>query len=253
MGIAGFFNRLKSLGFFQHEIKDLKVIADAQLPLAALEKLSQFAEIIPFSTQKIVYPAISGHPDIFFSQTDENLLITAPNLPEKYYQILQESAISYIKGKTPLGMKYPETALYCALSGKDFIIHNFKITDEVLKNQSLDKKKYSIHQGYTRCSLFHFSNRALILSDRKALKILSENFDTFYISPDSIILPGMPHGFIGGALGSFEDKVFLTGSLQFLKEGQELKRWIHKKGFELIELYQGPIFDGGSLLFIRKN
>ena len=63
------------------------IIADNRIPPQAKEKLSEYGEIINFSTKGITYEAISGHPDIFFCQVN-NKLIVAPNLPDLYKNTL---------------------------------------------------------------------------------------------------------------------------------------------------------------------
>ena len=65
------------------------IFVDEKIPPKACEKLAEYGEVIKFKTNEIVYEAISGHPDIFFSQM-ENQLVVAPNLPPFYFQKLKE-------------------------------------------------------------------------------------------------------------------------------------------------------------------
>jgi hypothetical protein len=59
------------------------IIVDHKISQRAKEKLSQYGDLVELRTEGITYPAISGHPDIFFCQSADKLIV-APNLPEEY-------------------------------------------------------------------------------------------------------------------------------------------------------------------------
>lgn len=227
------------------------IIIDKKIPKEAKKKLSGFGEIIEFSTIGITYEAISGHSDVFFCKTDKALII-ATNLPEHFKNILKNKNISFIEGIKKVGQKYPETAHYNAAISENYIIHNFDFTDEnILKNTS-PKRKIQINQAYSRCSILPLKGNNFITSDKGIQKTLSENkIDHLYVSPEKIILPGFLNGFIGGCCGVFEDKIFLMGSLKYFPDGEKFKKFVEKLNYEIIELYDGPLFDGGSILFVN--
>ena len=60
-------------------------IVDSKISDSAKKILSSFGELLELKTKGLVYPAISGHPDIFFCQTEDELVI-APNLPQEYFE-----------------------------------------------------------------------------------------------------------------------------------------------------------------------
>ena len=91
-----------------------------------------------------------------------------------------------------------------------------------------------------------------ITSDKGISKALIKQFFTGrYVAPDDIILPGFDHGFLGGAMGVWQDKVFVIGNLDYLEKGKKIKKIVEALDYELIELYNGPLFDGGTVLFIE--
>jgi hypothetical protein len=73
-----------------------------------------YGGLMELETSGITYPAISGHPDIFFCQTPAGLIV-APNLPEEYFSLLDQHKIKYQKGENPLGKAYPQTSPYNAV------------------------------------------------------------------------------------------------------------------------------------------
>lgn len=227
------------------------IITDKRIPSQAKEKLSEYGEIINFSTGGITYESISGHPDIFFCQVD-NQLIIAPNLPEIYKNILYKNSIPFIEGEMPIEKKYPGTSRYNIVATEKYLIHNFRYTDSVITDTGDDLELIHSGQGYTRCNLLPLRDNCFVTSDQGIKRVLNGfKLDTFYVTPDNIILPGMKHGFFGGTCGIYKDKVFIIGSLSNLENNKELEAYINKLGYQIIELYDGPLFDGGSIFFIQ--
>ena len=70
------------------------------------------------------------------------------------------------------------------------------------------------------------------------------------ISPHGILLEGFPHGFFGGCCGIWKDKVFINGSLDHFPEGEKVRQYLKDLGYEVVELYDGPLTDAGSILFV---
>ncbi len=224
-------------------------IVDKRIPDTAKEKLSQLGNVIPICTEGIVYDAIKGHPDLFFCKTDDKLIV-APNLPAKYFNILKKENIPFIKGGKPVGDMYPYTAHYNAVISKSYFIHNKKVTDPVLLNTTKDKQYIHVNQAYTRCSLLPLHDDKFITSDMGIYNVLQKNgTDVHWFSPEGISLPGFIHGFLGGALGIMENNIFILGSLSKYKSGNQLRELLEKYGYQITELYDGPLLDGGSIIF----
>jgi len=228
------------------------ILCDSKMPGKAKDKLATFGEVLEFSTDGITYEAISGHPDIFFCPTPVGLIV-APNLPEKYFKILNQKSISYATGNLPVGKKYPDSARYNALFAFGKLIHNPDISDPVIQKLNPEVEIIRIRQGYTRCSLIPLPNNTFITSDRGIEKTLKQNqFEVLHVDPDCIKLEGFEHGFIGGACGIYENSLFICGSLKYFKEEEFIKEFTYKAGVEIIELYQGPPMDIGTLIFLQN-
>ena len=226
------------------------ILASSQIPAPALEKLTESGTLLYFSSVGITYPSISNHPDIFFVQNKNGFLV-APNLPMEMKNILRKNKISYQEGKSEVGNVYPLTAFYNAVITDKFLIHNLKITDSKLLAQNQNLEKIQVNQAYTRCNLLALKENHFITSDRGIEKVLrKKQCEVLYVNPEKIILPGMKHGFFGGCCGVFENTVYIIGNLDFIPGGKNVRDFIRGLGFELVELYDGPLFDGGSLIFI---
>lgn len=228
------------------------IIIDKKIPQKAKSKLSGYGSLLELETSGITYEAISGHPDIFFFYTGTDLIV-APNTPHECFSVLDEHGIKYVRGEQAVGKKYPASSAYNAVSVGKLLIHNFRNTDSVITTALEDADLIHVDQGYTRCNILALDDQHFITSDEKIKRVLDRfNKDCIGVSPDGIALPGFKHGFFGGCCGIFEQKVFIIGSLMNYDEGARVLYYLEKNGFEIIELYDGQLFDGGSILFLGK-
>ncbi|MCB2207322.1 MAG: hypothetical protein KQH67_03410 [Bacteroidetes bacterium] len=224
------------------------ILANKNIPAQALQQLSLYGELILLQTENITYPAISGHPDIFICPIDEQLVI-APNLPETIKNEFITLKLEFTEGYEPVGVKYPETAKYNCVVTHDFLIGNTYFIDKKILELISGKEVIHVKQGYTRCNLLALSHNRFITSDKRIEKILTEKgLGTLYVNPKDIQLPGFDHGFISGTAGIFKNQVYFLGNLNYFLEGDKIRDFL--SGYEIIELYNGPLLDVGSIFFI---
>ena len=227
------------------------ILADDRIPEKAKDTLEKHGHIIYLITHSISYPAISGHPDIFFC-TINNHLIVAPNLSEDIKNRLKKFEVSYSAGKKPVGEKYPETAWYNSVVTANYVIGNTSFMDQHIKDLAGTKEIIHVNQGYTRCNLIPLKNDRFITSDKGIEKVLLKyGLEVLFVDPEGVLLPGFKNGFIGGTCGVWQNKIFFIGSLQHFPKGQKVRDFI--RDMEIVELYDGPLFDGGSLIFIETQ
>lgn len=228
------------------------IIADKRIPEPALTKLSEFGQVFPFYTNGITYPTISCHPDIFMVQSENGLLV-APNFPDEVKQLFFKNAISFEEGNALVGSVYPQTAAYNAVITNNFFIHNLNFTDPKLLAKQDHLEKIQVRQAYTRCNLLALRENHFITSDHGIEKTLKQRgLTVLYVAPPEILLPGMKNGFFGGCCGICNETIFIIGSLDFYKEGKIVRKFIEDSGYKIVELYDGPLFDGGGLLMIEE-
>jgi len=226
------------------------ILCDARLPYPVKFKLSVYGEVIEIQTDDLTYSAISGHPDVFCCQVGD-VLVVSPTLPEKYTSKFTEKGIKWIYGSKPTGMTYPESAGYNAVVTDKFLIHNLLLTDSLIKTTAGKRKQINVKQGYTRCNLLAMPGDVFITSDTGIFKALvHEGYDVLNVDPEGIVLEGFPNGFIGGVCGVEGDKVFIAGSLSKYKEGGKIREFLSCYALTPVELYDGELIDGGSILFI---
>jgi hypothetical protein len=228
------------------------IIADRKIPDKAAARLSDYGEIHFFESRDITYDAISGHPDVFLCQVNDTL-VAAPNIPDRTMKELQERGIHLAVGESPVGARYPETARYNAVCSGSYLLHNFRYTDSVITDLAGDLDLVHLSQGYSRCNLLPLHDGSFITSDEGVFRVLrNQGMTVLKVTPDGIMLPGFKHGFIGGAAGILEDTVFFVGRLDQFSDGGAIRQFLEEHGQSFVELYEGPLFDIGSLFFLPE-
>lgn len=224
------------------------ILADSKMPDAAKCKLSAYGDILEFSTEGITYDAISGHPDIFFCPTPAGLIV-APNLPEKYFSILQQNHIHYIVGELPVGRTYPASARYNTLVTETYIITHPEICDPSIHRLNTGLQLIGVKQGYIRCNLLALPGGAFITSDRGIEKsLLQQHLEVLFVDPSCVRLDGFEHGFFGGACGLYGNTLFLCGSLSYFNDSVNIEAFVSRSGIQIFELYEGQPVDVGTIL-----
>ena len=220
---------------------DVVIIASATMPKPAKESLSKMGSVTWLEPSDKAYPSISSHPDIFFFCKDERHCDTV-----------------ICASDDSIGHKYPDTCHFNAVGVGNMLIHNLQYTDEKIKElfEKTSTKSVQLHvnQGYTRCNLLALDERNFITSDFGIKRVLEENgCNVFYVDPHQVTLPGHDYGFFPGCCGLVDDYVVVCGSLKYLKECKELKKFIRRNKMRIIELYDGELVDVGSIFFIRNQ
>ncbi len=225
-------------------------IVNKDIPQQALSALIQWGEVQRFTSDNRTYHQVAGHPDLFFCG-HQGRYVVAPNTPEKYIHWLNERGVDFVLGSQPVGGRYPSSAHYNAVITESYLIHNLSATDPVVLETFGHLKQININQGYSRCSLLPLKDNHFITSDQGIYKVLRKNhLDVLYVNPSTILLPGFKHGFFGGTAGVDADTLFLIGSLSYFPEGEMVRAYLTRLNYTVVELYDGPLFDGGSILMV---
>lgn len=199
---------------------------------------------------------VSGHVDLgLYSETE--FILLEPSMYEligvKIEQIIdanksKSKEIKVIKGSHYLNKSYPYDARYNILCVGAQCFHRLDITDEqILKHTT----KHFVHmnQGYARCSALPVGEHAAITSDQGAAKVMKEQgIEVLLIKEGHIDLQGFKNGFIGGVGGSVGSLMLIAGQLMSHPDGEQIQAFIMDRGFQIIELFNGPLLDIGSIL-----
>lgn len=104
------------------------------------------------------------------------------------------------------------------------------------------------NQGYPACSVLSFGNSA-ITSDLGIASLLQKNgIKTTLISCGGISLPPYDYGFIGGASGVVDKKIYFFGNLDAHPDCERIKEAIISEGFTPVSLSDEELSDFGGII-----
>ncbi len=221
------------------------IIADKRIPEQAKERLAKMGDLCLFATEKIVYDAISGHPDIFIFQKD-NRVVLAPETPKYVLEKLQQYGIDITFGNINLGSKYPQTTTYNVAYGDGIFVGNIETTDKAILDLSQNGRWLQSPQSYARCNTIVLDKNHIITSE---ITVANSVVNSLFINPKEIKLVGFDNGFFGGCVGLYKRKLYLLGSMEHHSQHKEILQYCNKLNIEIVELYDGAFFDGGGIFF----
>jgi hypothetical protein len=228
--------------------KDISVI-DPKMPDKAKIRLKQMGYyVIEAPLHPQLEKSVKGHPDMMLFSYGRKV-IYEPHL-KKIAALLRYNDYECVEGGKLVSSQYPKDIIYdaCAV-GNSIIRYKGEIERHIEK---LRCKFLKVKQGYVKCSVVPIDNKHIITSDKGIYDkwIASDRHAcSLHIRHGYIKLPGYKTGFIGGASGVHKDRVFFIGALKNHPDGSAIKDFIKKRGKKIVELYDGPLYDAGSILF----
>ena len=201
--------------------------------------------------------AISAHPDTLIFNLGDTYVSSCEygELAAYIFSDIREfsSQAKLFFVDENMGDKYPSDAIFNAVSFGKYLIANEKTISkkvlEIAKKQGLIIK--NVNQGYPNCSILKLNEENAITADEGIYRALCEiNVNTLLIEPGSISLPPYSYGFIGGASGVDDDKVFFLGDLNSHPNKEKMQDFINDLGMKIISLSDESLTDLGGLMFI---
>ncbi|HQG43905.1 MAG TPA: hypothetical protein PLE64_14445, partial [Spirochaetota bacterium] len=195
---------------------------------------------------------IAGHPDIQLCMI-HNFVIYNPAIEQFISKLLHQSQYIPIRGQSIVQPPYPYDCAYNCVCTGIVAFHNTKATDtaiqEILHRCSVPL--IHVKQGYSKCSTCIVNTHAIITPDKTIHRAAPKNnITSLLIQPGTIILPGYPYGFFGGASGLCHDTVYVTGTLSKHPDTAKIEDFIRNHGKNIIYLSNLPAIDIGSIFFL---
>lgn len=242
-------------------------------------------EIYLVKSTDLVYSAVSAHPDIYMCRIQDTLLIddavrTEPDIREIYDRELQAKLgdpssaplipalqsrgggqIVFQTGS--IGHDYPYDVAYDAVSTGKYFIHNLDYTSSFLLDRAREAglEFINVKQGYTKCACAVVGDQALITADRGISRTIAayndmlaaegaeeDRIDCLEIEEGFVSLPGLDHGFLGGASGLIDGKLYFNGDLTRHVDFERIRAFVQEHGVEAV-WYEGfELMDIGSII-----
>lgn len=198
---------------------------------------------------------VDSHADMLLSVIDNNIFVY-----KEYYESNKElfhslsEKYKIINVEKPCQRHYPEDiALNVLVIGKKIFCKIKSVAAEILNYaQENGYKLINISQGYSACSTLVINENVAITGDKGVYNALvNEGIKALLISNDDIRLDGYNSGFIGGACGVYDKKVFVFGEIEKLSSHQSFLDFIKAENCTLFEVLTGDVCDFGGIKLLN--
>ena len=201
--------------------------------------------------------AVCSHPDTVLFKLENEIFTTADYCDGAAYVFsdLREYA-PHIKINFTAdvrGKHYPEDCKMNALIMGKRIFAKTDTLSEAIVRAAKEKGYELIHtmQGYPACTVLPLGENDAITADRGMASVLSKNgIGVTLIREGHISLPPHEYGFIGGASGVFDGRVYFFGDLGTHPDVLLITEALNKAGFSAVSLSDEPLRDLGGMIFL---
>ena len=201
--------------------------------------------------------AVASHPDTVLFKLENEIFTTCDycEAAEYVFTDVREYA-PHIKmnfTSDTRGARYPEDCKMNALCLGKRIFARLDSLSPAIKSaaERLGYELINVNQGYPACTTLALGDSHAITADRGMAKVLSASGITVtLISEGHISLPPHEYGFIGGAAGVSDGKVYFFGDLLTHPDCEIIEKAIKEAGFEPVSLSREPLQDLGGMIFL---
>ena len=229
-------------------------IVDGRIGIEAEEKLKDLGiRLFKTKPHPELYTAVCSHPDMLLHHIGGETVIYAPGTDPELLDKLKIFGFELIKGERMLSPSYPADIAYNAARVGKRYFHNLRYTDRSLADQLKRRGVKAVHveQGYAKCSILPVDENSIITSDAGVAKAArKEGLDVLLADcRESIRLPGLNYGFIGGAGGMISKSICaINGNINKLSCGEAVLDFLSGKKVHIMELSDESVVDIGSIL-----
>ena len=201
--------------------------------------------------------AMASHPDMLLAFLDGTILTSAEYCDTAAYvfceirELLPNIKIRFCD--TAQGKEYPFDAVYNVLVvGKKLFCRAKTVAKEILEfAEEHGYEVIDVKQGYPACTTLTIGDRCAITADAGMKKALYESgIPVATIENGNILLPPYEYGFIGGAAGVYQDKVYFLGNLDLHPSASIIKEACIRAGATPISLSDEELSDLGRIIFL---
>lgn len=198
--------------------------------------------------------AVASHPDtaLFFSGGE--IITTADYCDAAAYvfsdirEMRPDVKISFTADRREAA--YPKDCIMNALVIGNRIFCKADTASETIRDFAKRRGYRIIHtnQGYPACSTLTFGNSAITADKGLAELLKSSGVNVTLISAGGISLPPYEYGFIGGASGVYNNKVYFFGDISTHPDGDKICDAIRNEGYIPVSLCDGGLRDLGGFI-----
>lgn len=201
--------------------------------------------------------AVASHPDMLMFNCGNELITSADYCDEAAY------VFSDVREYCPrvritftddvFESEYPRDAIFNALvCGEKVFCRTASVSPSVLKvTEKHGFGTVDVKQGYPACTVLCLSDKVCVTADAGMARALRESGVKVYeIENGDVSLPPYEYGFIGGAAGVYNGKVYFLGNLDSHRSADVIKEACQEAMVAPVSLSDEPLADLGRIIFI---
>lgn len=202
--------------------------------------------------------AIASHPDTLLFYHEGRIITSADYCDEAAYvfsdirELHPDIKISFTADS--FGKKYPHDVPFNSIVLKNKLFAKADTLSEAIKSYAAEQCLCIVNtrQGYPACATLALNSNEVITADKGLAEIYkSEGIAVTLIESGDISLPPYDYGFIGGASGVFDGRVYFFGDYKKHKSASLIESAILRAGLTPISLSDEPLSDLGGIIFIK--
>ncbi len=225
--------------------------------LIASDALSEYFDILCLPDDDKLPTPVSSHPDMLLFLLGKSA-VSFKDYAEKNCELFDtlqkrcDVSFSYTNNENRSSYPYDISLNILLTSGIAASLSAYTSADvkSVLGDKGI--ALYNIHQGYAACSSLSL-NCGIVSADPSVLSFCDiHRIPKLQISEGNIKLDGYNYGFIGGASGVCENKVYFLGNIEKHPDGKNILEFLETQGYEAISLFDGMLCDFGGIKFFEN-
>ncbi len=229
-------------------------VVDGRISSCTEERLNALGvKVLKLQPHRGLYPAVSCHPDMQLHHIGGKTIVYAPGTDQALLDALASYDFTLIMGDSILTPSYPVDIAYNVARVGRWYFHNLRHTDPVIRAtlETMGIEPVHVEQGYSKCSLLPVAKESIITTDAGIARAAEKKgFNVLLVDYErSICLPGLDHGFMGGASGMLGHSLCaLNGNLRSLDCLDAFSSFLSANKIEIVELSEEQVVDIGSIL-----
>lgn len=229
-------------------------VIDRRMSCTAKSRLQSMYDVVELPPFSELDERVASHPDMLIFKLDKKLFVCQryyKEAAEQIDRILKHASLELHLTDDTLSHEYPNDIKFNVFTLKDALIGRSEYISEKIKvhAQELGIRLVNTNQGYAKCSAIVLKN-ALISADKGLCNIATSlGCDALHVSAGGVLLNGYDYGFIGGASGVYQNKVFFCGNIYAHADFDKISLFCKSHGYEIISLSDEPLYDVGTILF----
>ena len=231
---------------------------DCRIPEDCLNTLRRFGyRVNTLPPMKGLPSPLASHTDMLIGRLGKNLVSFADycDIAPYIFTDIMDGDKSYkihFTADVP-GEEYPRDARLNVLAMGDILFCKTESVSpyiiELARGQGY--RTVDVKQGYPACTVLKLSEEAAITADRGMARVLSSNGIRVYtVENGGIALPPYEYGFIGGAAGVHQGKVYFLGDVGTHPSAEVIRTALATEGLTPVSLGRGGLVDLGGILFV---